>query len=90
MAGSHSENVALAIRETLGLAVSVVAIHGPEFVAREVATSVAEVAGPEPSDGNAPVPSEEGPQSADPPAPDTDLSGPEVIARMLGGTVIED
>jgi DNA polymerase-3 subunit gamma/tau len=90
MAGSHAENVALAIRETLGLAVSVVAIHGPDLVAREVATPIAEVVGPEPSDGSAPVLSEEAPESGDPPAPDADLSGPEVIARMLGGTVIED
>jgi DNA polymerase-3 subunit gamma/tau len=92
MAGSHAENVALAIRETLGLAVSVVAIHSPEPIARESGSPVSTpTEKPEGSvDQPSAVPVEEVPEPGDSPAPDADLNGPEVIARMLGGTVIED
>ncbi|MCJ7826966.1 MAG: hypothetical protein MUP36_01820, partial [Demequinaceae bacterium] len=90
--GTHAENVALAIRETLGLAVSVVGIDGQEPIGSASATPTSEpVSAPEtPEDPSPPAPVDETPEPDDAPAPDAELSGPEVIARMLGGTVIDD
>jgi len=92
MAGNHAENVALAIRETLGLTVSVVATDGPDpgMNHTEAPTSEVIVNSEDPEDKTSDNPGEEMPEPSDTPAPDAGLNGPEVIARMLGGTIIED
>ena len=113
--GQHAENVALAIRETLGLEVRVVgeadgsaaapSRGGSAATSPRIAPAPPEVGAPE-----APSPAAPGamPASAAPPepprtaatedeaadgdasAPDAHLTGPEVIAHMLGGTIVED
>ena len=87
--GQHAENVALAIRETLGLEVRVI--------------GEADGASASPSRGaSAPAPTrlasaprdvaatEDEASDGDVAAPDAHLTGPEVIAHMLGGTIVED
>ncbi|WP_203655989.1 DNA polymerase III subunit gamma and tau [Demequina activiva] len=125
---AHAENVALAVRETLGLHVRVEATVGPQGPARAAAAAPAAAvasgtgaagvaAGPAaavmaaasarsaPTAASAPhAPStavEEPPPWDEPPpeediapddeaAPDAQLSGADVVAQMLGGTIIED
>ena len=72
--GQHAENVALAVRETLGLKVSVSASSGGETP---------------PPPPPAPVQDDVTSQD-DPPAPDAELSGADAVAKLLGGTVIDD
>lgn len=100
--GQHAENVALAVRETLGLTVRVDATVGPASASPASAAtsptasaapqtaSVSRVAASEP-----PLPTEEPPDeheisADDAPAPAAQLSGADVIASMLGGTIVED
>ncbi|MBN2177391.1 MAG: DNA polymerase III subunit gamma and tau [Demequinaceae bacterium] len=93
MTGNHAENVGLAIRETLGLAVSVVGIHGqvPVEGTPETPDSPPEsVESTPPSIGEDLKAADDVTEPDDAAAPDADLSGPEVVARMLGGTVVED
>ncbi|MBC7297772.1 MAG: DNA polymerase III subunit gamma and tau [Demequina sp.] len=95
-AGAHAENLALAVRETLGLHVRVEPVVGPA----EPATSTGAVASARaaaspasadepPLPDNAPVDDEEI-SDDDHAAPAAQLSGADVIASMLGGTVVED
>jgi DNA polymerase-3 subunit gamma/tau len=117
--GQHAENVALAIRETLGLEVRVVGAveDAPTASPRAAPTPTSPQATPAPT----PAPASAAPPAAsaapartaqptagassDPPriaatedeasdgdafAPDAHLTGPEVIAHMLGGTIVED
>ncbi len=104
--GQHAENVALAIRETLGLQLSVVGeadgaaptrrAPAPPPAAAEPPPPKAEKKAPQAPDVPAEPQSrraaatEEEASDTDAPAPDAGLSGPEVIAQMLGGTVVED
>lgn len=100
--GPHAENVALAVRETLGLKVRVVGTTGP------AANSAAQAAAPS-STSAAAVPAAvatsapaapEPPEPEDEPiediseddaaAPDEALSGSDIVARELGGVIIED
>jgi DNA polymerase-3 subunit gamma/tau len=111
--GQHAENVALAIRETLGLEVRVVgaAEDAPAASPRAASTPTPPRDAPAPLAANAST--AEFTRKTEPPgatpsepariaatedeaadgdafAPDAHLTGPEVIAHMLGGTVIED
>ena len=97
---SHAENVALAVRETLGLQVRVEATTGPVSPGTRAAVPAAGASGaagagvaaftvpadddvpPEPDD-------EEVISEHDAQAPDSQLSGADVVAQMLGGTIIE-
>lgn len=110
MAGNHAENVALAIRETLGLAVNVIAIHGSEPimavpssppVSEHTDQALGETASrldPDPaasaedsaaSTEDSAASAEDSADPEDAPDPEADMSGPEIIARMLGGTVVD-
>lgn len=104
--GQHAENVALAVRETLGLQVRVEAREQSAVPSGATSSipvvSTAETSMP-PAVGDAPVaasPDQPGWES-EPPPDDHDtvsehdekaneLSGADVVAQMLGGTVIED
>jgi DNA polymerase-3 subunit gamma/tau len=105
--GQHAENVALAIRETLGLEVRVMgAAEGAQAAPlRAASTPAPPRAAPTPlaAAGRTTAPSvaassdpprvaatEDEASDADSPAPDAHLTGSEVIARMLGGTVVQD
>jgi DNA polymerase-3 subunit gamma/tau len=103
--GPHAENVALAIRETLGLQVRVVGeADGGQGGSTRGDSAAARVAAPAAAPaGAAPPPppvastqrtrgaaTEDEASDADSAAPDAHLSGSEVIAQMLGGTVVED
>jgi DNA polymerase-3 subunit gamma/tau len=106
--GQHAENVSLAIRETLGLQVRVVAEAASNFStptkpAVDPAPAAAPVAAPVVAPARASEPvwqdppfaprvgaNEDEASDADSPAPDAHLTGSEVIARMLGGTVVQD
>jgi DNA polymerase-3 subunit gamma/tau len=112
MEGNHAENVALAIRETLGLPVTVVVADSsaPSSTTQPIAstgglrvsvptrtdaaTSDSASSAPTPSgtasdsDGVLEVEDDAAPEDA--PAPDSQLSGPEVIAKLLGGTVVDE
>ncbi len=103
--GQHAENVALAVRETLGLQVRVEATVGPTGVpaasaalptaAPAVAASAAPSSRPRSADSEPPLPTEEPSDEHeisedDAPAPAAQLSGADVIASMLGGTVVDD
>ncbi|WP_084128171.1 DNA polymerase III subunit gamma and tau [Demequina sp. NBRC 110055] len=99
---SHAENVALAVRETLGLQVRVEATTGPvspgtraavpaagaSGAAGAVAGAVA-VAAPAYDDVPPELEDEEVISEHDAQAPDSQLSGADVVAQMLGGTIIE-
>lgn len=98
-AGAHAENVALAVRETLGLHVRVEGIVGPaSATGAPAATYAAQTApqGPsapsasEPPTPNEPPPDDEDMAADDAQAPSAHLTGAEVIASMLGGTVVDD
>ncbi len=112
--GQHAENVALAVRETLGLHVRVESLVGPVAAApaaasapsRPMPSTGAMPAVGAPATGSAPLSANEPPlpTEAPPPAyddiediseddaraPEAQLSGAEVIAAMLGGTIVED
>lgn len=100
--GEHAENVALAVRETLGLHVRVEAITAPgaetgTFPVQPPATGSVPQASPAsgPTTGETPAvpePDEEPHDIApdDPAAPDEQLMGADAVAKLLGGTVIED
>ncbi|WP_084077586.1 DNA polymerase III subunit gamma and tau [Demequina sp. NBRC 110057] len=96
---SHAENVALAVRETLGLQVRVdatvgTAPAGAATGARAAAPAAAATA------ATASVPYDDTPPPVeyddevisddDEAAPDAQLSGADVVAKMLGGTVIDN
>lgn len=91
--GEHAENVALAVRETLGLHVRVEAVTGPGAATGPMPVLPATTA-------NIPVvkdsalepdePEEEEISDDDVNAPDAQLTGAEAVAKLLGGTVIED
>lgn len=96
-AGEHAENVALAVRETLGLHVRVEGVVGPSGGAPAAASSSA-VASParagqgasEPPLPDEPPADDEDISADDAVAPSAHLTGADVIASMLGGTVVED
>ncbi len=95
-AGPHAENLALAVRETLGLHVRVEPVVGPAEPATTSATPP-----PAPSAASA-TSAQEPPLPKEPPAdhedmadddaaaPASQLSGADVIASMLGGTVVDE
>ena len=95
--GNHAENVSLAIRETLGLKVRVVATAGAPGPAP---TPAAPTSTPPPtasasaSPPSAPpvedAPEEEDVSADDASAPDASISGAAAVADLLGGTVIDD
>ncbi len=101
-AGPHAENVALAVRETLGLHVRVEGVVGPSGDTSGPASSTAPQQAPQGSSGSSASSSSEPPLPDEAPSDDEDmaaddaqapsahLSGAEVIASMLGGTVVED
>jgi DNA polymerase-3 subunit gamma/tau len=111
-AGDHAENVALAVRETLGLHVRVEASTGAATAAPAHAVSagiatatgmtpvVSKGAKPTPASGKAvasePPPATEEPEPFDEISDDdaTDaegqLTGAEAVAKLLGGTVVEN
>ena len=98
-AGAHAENVALAVRETLGLHVRVEGVVGPTEGTTAPAASGAPQRGSQGASGSTgsepPLPSEppiddEEISADDAQAPAAQLTGAEVIASMLGGTVVED
>jgi DNA polymerase-3 subunit gamma/tau len=115
-AGTHAENVGLAVRETLGLHVRVEGAVGPggppsSATGSASATALASVTGAATataSSATAAVPSRgsashvAGPPAADEPppiedisddddaAPDAQLTGADVVAQMLGGTIIKE
>lgn len=108
MAGSHAENVGLAIRETLGLAVTVAATATPDAPAPAAAPAAAVAKTPPGSSragtaegasapssaaaesGSSELAADDRPEPGDSVAPDSGLSGPDMIARMLGGTVVAE
>jgi len=96
-AGPHAENVALAVRETLGLHVRVEGVVGPAGGASASATAAPHAAtrGAFGSPSEPPMPEEppsddEDMAADDAQAPSANLSGADVIASMLGGTIIND
>ena len=100
--GQHAENVSLAVRETLGLQVRVDATVGPASAVAgapvnpspaSAATTPARTSRPAATEP--PPPTEEPPDEHDisdddAPAPAAQLSGADVIASMLGGTIVDD
>jgi len=110
-AGDHAENVALAVRETLGLQVRVEASGGsaPTAEIRAVSPGVAAATGMTPVVTQASKPAAasgrakaaEPPPPADEPEPfdeisdddepdEAQLTGAEAVAKLLGGTVVEN
>ncbi len=97
-AGPHAENVALAVRETLGLHVRVEGVVGPSGGPATPASSStaqkgsqgASTASSEPPMPDEPPADDEDMADDDAQAPSAHLSGADVIASMLGGTVVED
>jgi DNA polymerase-3 subunit gamma/tau len=101
-AGQHAENVALAIRETLGLQVRVAG--EPENGSAAPPPTPRSAPAPtrtDPSPAPAPEPEPKAPprrsaatedeaSDGDAPAPDADLTGADAVAKMLGGTVVDD
>ena len=111
--GDHAENVALAVRETLGLHVRVEAVGGAPVTAAVpvVSAAVAAATGMTPVVTAAPAPPKASgrskAQTAEPPLPteapseedmsDDDamdeagqLTGADAVAKLLGGTVVDD
>ncbi len=100
--GDHAENVALAVRETLGLKVRVVGTTGPaanSAAAAAAPASAPAAAAPAVYAASAPVEPEppepedehlEDISEDDAAAPDEALSGSDIVARELGGVIIED
>jgi DNA polymerase III subunit gamma/tau len=94
-AGPHAENLALAVRETLGLHVRVEPVVGPAEPASPH-TSATPSTTPSATTASEPPMPEEPPvdhediSDDDASAPAAQLSGADVIASMLGGTVVDD
>jgi DNA polymerase-3 subunit gamma/tau len=95
-AGPHSENLALAVRETLGLHVRVEPVVGPAEPGSAAATGASASPGsPGASAQEPPLPhqapaDDEDMADDDEAAPAAHLTGADVIASMLGGTVVDD
>ena len=98
-AGSHAENVALAVRETLGLHVRVEGVVGPlggesapasPGAPQRASQGSSASSGAEPPMPEEPPVEDEDMSSDDAQAPSAHLSGAEVIASMLGGTVVDE
>jgi DNA polymerase III subunit gamma/tau len=111
-AGDHAENLALAVRETLGLHVRVEAVGGPSAAApaRTVSAGVAAATGMTPvvtraakpaaasgkrTGAEPPLPTEppdEYDEISDDDARDVEgqLTGAEAVAKLLGGTVVDN
>jgi DNA polymerase-3 subunit gamma/tau len=97
-AGPHSENLALAVRETLGLHVRVEPVVGPPEPGGAPASGAsgsAPSAATNASSQEPPLPHEapadhEDISDDDVAAPTSHLTGADVIASMLGGTIVED
>jgi DNA polymerase-3 subunit gamma/tau len=96
-AGPHAENVALAVRETLGLHVRIEGVVGPTGGASAPASAAphAESRGAfgspsEPPMREEPPSDDEDIADDDLQAPSAHLSGADVIASMLGGTIVDD
>ena len=113
--GDHAENVALAVRETLGLHVRVEAVGGAPVTAKApvVSAAVAAATGMTPivtataspakasgrgkASDEPPLPAEPPPWDVEPDISDDDatdvagqLSGAEAVAKLLGGTVVDN
>jgi DNA polymerase-3 subunit gamma/tau len=94
-AGPHSENLALAVRETLGLHVRVEPVVGPAEPATAAAAAPAS-SGTSTSSAQVPPLPDEAPAEHEDMADDdaaepaSQLSGADVIASMLGGTVVDE
>ncbi len=101
-AGAHSENLALAVRETLGLHVRVEPVVGPAEPGATGAAAATPAKGASASSGTSRPAAQEPPLPQEPPAdhedmadddvaaPAAQLSGADVIASMLGGTVVDE
>jgi DNA polymerase-3 subunit gamma/tau len=91
--GEHGENLALAVRETLGLHVRVEAVAGPGAVTGPMPVLPATTSGipvvSEVPPRDEPEPEDEASED-DVAAPDAQLTGADAVAKLLGGTVIED
>ena len=97
--GAHAENVALAVRETLGLQVRVEGAVGPSGAPPAPppsSTARPSTSAPSPRGdaaspaADAPSPPDEDVSDNDDSAPDSHLAGADVVAQMLGGTVIKE
>ena len=113
--GDHAENVALAVRETLGLHVRVESVGGAPATAQTPVVSAAvaaatgmtpivtSAASPAKASGRGkasvepPLPAEPPPWDVEPDISDDDatdvegqLSGAEAVAKLLGGTVVDN
>ena len=97
--GAHAENVALAVRETLGLHVRVEGAVGPSGAPPAPppsSTARPSTSAPSPRGdaaspaADAPSPPDEDVSDNDDSAPDSHLAGADVVAQMLGGTVIKE
>jgi DNA polymerase-3 subunit gamma/tau len=109
--GEHPENVALAVRETLGLHVRVEAVAGPGAETGSIPVNHPSTASmpvvsdtpararahlsavPDPEPEAIDDPAEDDGHDIDPddaPAPSAELSGAEAVAKLLGGTVVEE
>ena len=93
-AAPHAENVALAVRETLGLHVRVEGVVGPTVgggsPAASAAPQKASQGASEPPMPEEPPVEDEDMAADDAQAPSANLSGADVIASMLGGTIVDD
>ena len=96
--GQHAENVALAIRETLGLQVSVLGepeggvptpTPAPRAAAPATPASPPAPAPSEPAQGRTAATEDEA-SPGDAPAPDASLTGADAVAKLLGGTVVDE
>lgn len=91
--GPHAENVALAVREALGLKVRVEAAAGPVAASetRPAATASAPSTAPSAGVPSGPAPADDYEDiSDDDAADDTSTAGVDVVTRLLGGRVVED
>ncbi|MEX0914072.1 MAG: DNA polymerase III subunit gamma and tau, partial [Demequina sp.] len=102
--GAHAENVGLAVRETLGLHVRVEGTEGPghtpaaaQAPSPTTAPASSDTTSPDRSSGAAagPLPSTHEPPDEDvsdddDSTPDSQLAGADVVAQMLGGTVVKE
>jgi len=98
-AGPHAENVGLAVRETLGLHVRVESVVGPAGgesppaaanAPQKASQGSSATSGSEPPMPDEPPSDDEDMSADDAQAPSAHLTGAEVIASMLGGTVVDD
>jgi DNA polymerase-3 subunit gamma/tau len=95
-AGPHSENLALAVRETLGLHVRVEPVVGPAEPTSAAAAAAPVSSGTSTASAQVPPLPDEAPAEHEDMADDdaaepaSQLSGADVIASMLGGTVVDE